>query len=278
MFGRVKRVSLDSVDMKNRDLFVKKSGTKLDKRAELIVDDTHSAILVKNGEMINTLSSGKYPIFERDENPKDTVVDVIYMSKTAKLKTLWGTSQKMVIKDSASGEYVGIGASGEYEIQISNPRKFYLEVIGVEKSYSIDDLKVRLLGRIVNEIEPVISSLLAEGKTTIDGVTEYKRQIGDKVLEVLQERFERDYGIKMHYFVISKMVTTGVTNEEIEEGTTKKFVYKDKFLAELKDIDYDLYKQVAAILEEGLKNSEEEAPAAPVKKAPKPSLKPKIAE
>ncbi|MBQ9791618.1 MAG: SPFH domain-containing protein, partial [Clostridia bacterium] len=195
MFGRVKRVSLDSVDMKNHDLFVKKSGTKLHKRAELIVDDTHSAILVKNGEMINTLSSGKYPIFDRDENPKDTVVDVIYMSKTAKLKTLWGTSQKMVIRDASTNEYVGVGASGEYEIQVSNPRKFYLEVIGVEKTYSIDDLKTRLLGRIVNEIEPIITSLIAEGKTTFDGITEYKRQIGDRVLEVLQERFERDYGI-----------------------------------------------------------------------------------
>ena len=48
MFGREKRISLDSVDMKNRDLFVKKSGTKLHKRAELIVDDTHSAILFKH--------------------------------------------------------------------------------------------------------------------------------------------------------------------------------------------------------------------------------------
>ena len=170
-----------------------------------------------------------------------------------------------------------MGASGEYEIQISNPRKFYLEVIGVEKSYSIDDLKVRLLGRIVNEIEPVISSLIAEGKTTFDGVTEYKRQIGDKVLELLETKFERDYGIKMHSFVISKMVTSNVSQEEIEEGTTKKFVYKDKFLAELKDIDYDLYKQVAALIEEGLKDSEEkEEPKA--KTNPKPSLKPKIAE
>lgn len=261
MFGRVKRVSLDSVDMKNRDLFVKKSGTKLHRKAELIVDDTHSAILVKNGEMINTLSSGKYPIFDRDENPRDTVVDVIYMSRTAKLKTLWGTSQKMVIKDMSSGEYIGVGASGEYEIQISNPRKFYLEVIGVEKSYSIDDLKARLLGRIVNEIEPVISSMIAEGKTTFDGITEYKRQIGDKVLDLLQEKFERDYGIKMHSFVISKMVVGDVTKEEIEEGTTKKFVYKDKFLAELKDIDYDLYKKVVAVLDEGL-NAEEDTPVA----------------
>ena len=76
----------------------------------------------------------------------------------------------------------------------------------------------------------------------------------------------------MNSFVISKMVTTNVSQEEIEEGTTKKFVYKDKFLAELKDNDYDLYKKVSALLDEHL-NADEEDTSTPAKPVSTPSKK-----
>lgn len=254
-FGKVKIIGLDAVDMTNHDLFIRKSYKKLKKDAVLLVEDTHSAILVKNGEMINTLSTGRYSIFEKGEDSSDTLVDVIFMSKTAKLRTLWGTSQKMVVRDPKTSEYMGIGASGEYEIQVSNPRKFYLEVIGASKTYTIDDLKARLLGRIANEIEKVVAVVAKANDITYDRIAEYKTQIADEVLPLLQSRFERDYGIKIHTFMISKILVSPATSKDLDKSheSNEESSYdsiKEQFLNMLKEDDYSKYERVVAILEE----------------------------
>ena len=70
-------IGLDELEVTNNDLFIRKSCTDLDKNAQVIVEETHCAILIKDGEMIDTLYGGKYPIFDKKDK-KVSRVDVIY--------------------------------------------------------------------------------------------------------------------------------------------------------------------------------------------------------
>ena len=116
----------------------------------IIVPDTLNAIIVKDGIALETLSSGKHKIFSKKSNffkealTKETQIDLIYVSKTAKLNLLWGTEHQYDMRDPITGVPIKLGASGEMELQISNPRKAYLELIGQSKEFNMDILKERL--------------------------------------------------------------------------------------------------------------------------------------
>ncbi|MCQ2565103.1 MAG: hypothetical protein MJ152_04550, partial [Clostridia bacterium] len=67
----------------------------------VLVPETHNAILIKDGQMLQTLSSGKYLIskFVDLKTELDSTLEVLFMSKTAKLNLLWGTAQKFLMYD-----------------------------------------------------------------------------------------------------------------------------------------------------------------------------------
>ena len=50
-------IGLDELEATNNDLFIRKSCTDLDKNAQVIVEETHCAIMIKDGEMTDTVSS-----------------------------------------------------------------------------------------------------------------------------------------------------------------------------------------------------------------------------
>lgn len=242
-------VGLNDMDMTNDDLFIRKSCNNLDKKAQVIVEETHSAILIKDGEMINTLSAGKYDIF--DKKDKDvSKVDIIYLSKTAKLKACWGTLNKLIVKDSETGIATEVGANGEYEVQVGDPRKFYLELVGADKNFNLEKLKDRLQGRILSEIEPIVARVIKEKNLSYHELGENKNIIADEIFGVVAELFERNYGLKLYSFIISKIFVSEESIAKIEKAL------KDKKLEEKEE---KTAKDLASEIEKlGDKNFEKE--------------------
>ena len=74
----------------NQKLFSRHVIENLDPKLTLIVPETHNAILIKDGQMLQTLSSGKYLIskFIDMKTELDSSLEILFMSKTAKLKLL----------------------------------------------------------------------------------------------------------------------------------------------------------------------------------------------
>ena len=116
----------------NEKLFTRMVVEKVTPKTTLIVPETHNAIIMKDGEMLQTLSKGKYNLSELLDVEKDEelVLEIIYVSKTAKLKLLWGTPNKITIEDPVLGETYKMGMSGDFEVQVSDPRKCFLYLVG----------------------------------------------------------------------------------------------------------------------------------------------------
>lgn len=192
----------------NDELFVKVSADALNYDAKLIVPETHNAILLKDGVMMDTLNSGSYDIFDSKHKKKteSITVDVIYMSKTAKLKVNWGTKTQFNFRDTETDVPIKVGAHGEFEVQICNPRKAYLELIGADKTYSVEKLKERLAMRMMSEVEPAIARAMREQRITYDRMGEHKKEISQSVLPVLSKMFEEEYGLKMFSFTIANVM------------------------------------------------------------------------
>ncbi len=191
----------------NSELFKKICVDGLDADAKLVVPETHNAILIKDGMAMDTLNSGSYDIFEEKSRrkSKNVSVEVIYMSKTARLKVMWGTRSQFSFRDPETDVPVKLGAHGEFEVQISNPRKAYMVLIGAEKEFTVQDLKERLVMRMLSKTEPAIAREMRAGALSYDRISEHKDEIAAKIMPDLKDMFE-DYGLKLFSFMIGNVV------------------------------------------------------------------------
>ena len=151
---------------KNDQLFTRQTIEKIEPKLALIVPETHNAILVKDGQMLQTLSSGKYLIGQFVDAKIDAscTLEVLFMSKTAKLKLLWGTTSKILMYDSLLQENYHLGLSGDFEVQIGDPRKCYLYLVGVEESLTAEKLQERLMSNVISVLESVLVEYVETNK------------------------------------------------------------------------------------------------------------------
>jgi len=204
----------------NEELYCKMSLDDCSLDTKIIVPETHNAVFLKDGILMNVLQSGAYPAFETEKRglfAKKTstscTVDVIYLSKTARLKVLWGTKQPFKTHDPLTDLVVTVGCGGEFEVQIGNPRKAYLELIGAMKNFSLQELKERLAGRMVVYIEDAIARAMREKEISYDRFSEHKIAIGESIKETVGKIFEDDYGLKLFSFTLARVV---ISEEDIE--------------------------------------------------------------
>ena len=176
--------------------------------------------------LMATPQSGSFEIFEEKSKRKgiNVSVEVIFLSKTARLKVMWGTKTRFSFRDPETDVPVKVGAHGEFEVQISNPRKAYMVLIGAEDEYTVQDLKERLATRMLSKVEPAIAGAMRSGGLTFDRMSEHKDEIAQSVLPVLSKMFEEDYGLKMFSFTIASVVISDEDIAAIEEERKSRHI------------------------------------------------------
>lgn len=222
MAKEIQLIGLDELELEKNDMVVRKNVDSFDVNARVVVADTHSAILIKDGRMQETLSGGSYPLFDKkrglfgDKKIGNFTVSLIYLSKTAELQVFWGTPIPFDFRDSETGVALRVGASGEFGVIIENPRQFYLKVIGVDAHYTTANLSSRLRSRLLAEIEPAIATTMSENNLPYWRIAEYKKRIADEVYPTLKEMFLRDYGLNMSYFTIQNIAVNDEDKQLVE--------------------------------------------------------------
>lgn len=212
MFGKKKQPVLIKHELENDTLFWRHPVEQLEQNSRILVRATDQMVFEKNGKLLDILDSGDYPIYDKTSKffglfpanlPQS--VEMIYMSKTAKLQVLWGTPNYFDFIDPLTETPVQVGASGEFEVQISNPKKFYLELVGRDRSFDLESLKRRLQGRLLSFIEPEISQFMIHNQTSYNTIVMHKPQISNRILAKVSEIFEEEYGLKVFSFTLSRI-------------------------------------------------------------------------
>ncbi len=186
----------------------------------LIVPETHNAILIKDGQMLQTLSSGKYQLtdFLDVKTELDSNIEILFMSKTAKLKLLWGTANKLLMFDEGAGDNYHLGLSGDFEVQVGDPRKCYLYLVGVSDDLTSDALQERLMSNVVSVVETVIVDYVNENKIPFNKISTYKKDMSQKVLTALSHKLMSEYGIAVFSFNIANII---IDREELDRLNAK---------------------------------------------------------
>ena len=180
----------------------------LNPKMTLIVPETHNAILIKDGQMLQTLSSGKYMLsnFIDFKTEIDSAIEILFMSKTAKLKLLWGTASKLLMYDETIQENYKLGLSGDFEVQVGDPRKCYLYLVGVAEDLTSIALQDRLMSNVVSVVETVIVDYVKTNKIPFNQMAVNKNEMSQKVLTSLSHKLMSEYGIAVFSFNIANII------------------------------------------------------------------------
>lgn len=180
----------------------------LNPKLTLIVPETHNAILIKDGQMLQTLSSGKYLIsdFIDLKTELDSAIEILFMSKTAKLKLLWGTASKLLMYDETARENYKLGLSGDFEVQVGDPRKCFLYLVGASQDLTSDALQERLMSNVVSVVETEVVEYIANNKISYNQIVVKKKEMSQKVLTSLSHKLMSEYGIAVFSFNIANII------------------------------------------------------------------------
>lgn len=217
-------------DASNDVLFYKQTIDETVKKSQILVGPTDVAFIEKDGMLLDVLEEGIHDVFDKksklfpffQDKKCKTGIDVIYMNKTLRSQILWGTPNYINAVDPHYTVPVEIGSSGELEIQINNPRKFYLELVGRDNEFTIKDLKKRLTQKIISQLEPNIITSLHDMDVSSEHLLLTKQAVEDNINEKLKTNFYKNYGINLVSFSISKMFITEQSVNNISNAKDKE--------------------------------------------------------
>ena len=209
----------------NTDFFWRIHGDVMNPDVKIVIPPTHQAIYIKDGHLQNVLESGTYPVFETvkkgffgiGRKVDATVVDIIFMNRTIKFRAFWGTHNPIMARDPLAGLAVTLRGNGEFEVGIDNPKKFYLEIVGADESFTLDSLRERLHVRMMSYIEPVIARVMHDKQISFVDIPMHKREISDAIQPIVNDLFVKDCGLKVHSFTIDYL---GISDEDIAAITS----------------------------------------------------------
>lgn len=209
----------------NKSLFWRIHGDLINKDCKIVVPPTHQVIFIKDGKLQDILEPGTHKVFDVvkrgflgiGKKLDSTVVDVIFVSKTVKLNCLWGTRNPIYKTDLFTNLPVSLKGNGEFEVSINNPKKFYLEIVGSDKHFTLESLKERLAGRMLLSIEDVISEVISSRSLTYLDISQHKKEISNAILPIINKMFINDCGLTLHSFTVSHLAIDDNEREAIEK-------------------------------------------------------------
>ncbi len=181
--------------------------------SQLIVDETHEALLVINGNAADLFGPGRRTLTVQNiplankliEIPTDGVspfpCKVFFINKVHQMDLLWGTFGSIALEDPLYDIFMHVMANGSISLSIEDSRKFMLKLVGFRDSFDSETLIQKFRGIISSQVKDCISKIM------INGLLSYF-MINANLLElsvVIKERLDNimaEYGVLLQYFNI----------------------------------------------------------------------------
>ncbi len=145
-----------------------REGHEIKYGAKLTVREGQAAVFVHEGQIADVFTPGLY-MLETNNMPimttlqhwnhgfKSPFKSEIYFINTTRISNLkWGTKNPIMCRDPEFGP-VRIRAFGTYEIRISDPARFLVEVVGTDGEFTADEISYQIRNVIVSQIQVAIA-------------------------------------------------------------------------------------------------------------------------
>lgn len=185
---------------------------------QLIVQETQEVILFKEGQALDSFSAGRHtlstaniPILSNIINlpfggNSPFTAEVWFINKLSSLDIKWGTSTPLQLQDPKFNIIVSVRAFGQFGIQIEDPRKFLLKLVGTLPTFDQDTLIKYYRGVLMSNINEIISSYIIHKKISVVEINAYAAEISKHIYEAIKPSF-MEMGISLLNFYIDSINT-----------------------------------------------------------------------
>lgn len=192
--------------------------------SQLIVDETHEALLVVNGNACDLFGAGRHtletpniPLVRRIINiPTDGNTafpcKVFFINKVHQMDITWGIPGEITLNDPVYDIFLHVGMCGNMNFQVMDSRKFMLKMVGFRDAFAAEDMILKFRGIIKQYVKSYISKIMNVGKVSYFDMNENLFEISEVVREQLRPLFE-EYGIDVLQFNIE---TITVPDEDFD--------------------------------------------------------------
>lgn len=192
--------------------------------SQLIVHESQEAIFFRDGQALDLFGAGRYtlqtqqlPLLEKVYKlPTDTEgtfhSEVYFVNLATQMGVKWGTDSKVRLFDPASGLHIEIGASGEFNIRVTDSRKLLLKVVGTtgglgqEQLLGIGNGKGFFRSMVMTQVKSYLAQTIKENAINILEIDEHLMSLSGALRERINAALD-EYGLTMPEFYVSRIVT-----------------------------------------------------------------------
>ncbi|MDF2511286.1 MAG: hypothetical protein K0S04_1152 [Herbinix sp.] len=184
--------------------------------SQLVVDETHEALLVINGNACDLFAPGKHTLDTSNIPLVNNIINiptegetpfpckVFFINKVHQMDMTWGIPGEITLNDPVYDIFLHVGLCGNLNFVIKDSRKFLLKSVGFRNSFDSKDLVVKFRGIIKQYVKSYISKIMNIGKVSFFDMNENLFEISKVVQEQLIPIFD-DYGIEVLLFNIESI-------------------------------------------------------------------------
>jgi membrane protease subunit (stomatin/prohibitin family) len=194
--------------------------------AQLIVQDTQTAVFYKDGKALDVFGAGRHTLTTANipfltkllslpfgfNSPFQAQVYYVSMKKFIDLK--WGTKSPINFRDTELS-FVQLRASGKFSMRVKDPQLFINEIVGTQGKYTTNEIEDYLRDSIVSKLNTVLGKNL---KTVFD-LGQYYPQIESGIKAEVTDFFN-SMGIELTDLIIVGIVPPDEVQEKINERSS----------------------------------------------------------
>lgn len=201
--------------------------------SQLVVDETHEALLVVDGNAADLFKAGKRTLSVENipflrkliEIPTNGVspfpCKVFYINKVHQMDLLWGTQGPIPLEDPFYDVFMHVMANGSMSISIKDSRKFIIKLAGFRDEFDNDEIVKKFRGIISSQVKDCISKIMIKGFLSYFVITANLLEISEVVKDRLDAIFD-EYGISIEYFNIETVEVPESDYQLVSQAKSKR--------------------------------------------------------
>lgn len=201
--------------------------------SQLIVDETHEALLVVNGNAADLFTAGRRTLSVPNIPIARTLIEiptggnspfpckVFFINKVHQMDLLWGTQGPITLEDPLYDIFMHVMANGSMSISVSDSRKFMLKLVGFRDEFDPEDLIAKFRGIISTHVKDCISKIMINGMLSCFMMNVHLFELSSVIKERLDAIFE-EYGICIQYFNIETIEVPEADYKKVSEAKERR--------------------------------------------------------
>lgn len=176
----------------------------------LVVRESQEALRFINGRAEDLYGPGRYLLEAQGTSQPE---EVYFVNMATLMGIKWGTDSKVRLFDPASGLHVEIGASGEFNLRVTDSRRLIIKIIGTGQGMSQNDIleetsygKGYFRAMIMTQVKTYLAQTIKACHINILEIDEHLLELSEALKDRLNERLS-SYGLQMPEFFVSRIIT-----------------------------------------------------------------------